>query len=185
MNAWIGPFGPPGFASAVEIVHVPERASLEAILPDIVERALDLALGLGPIRLAGALQRAVIVQQRHHGGVVFHHISLILADHGGLHPVIEDFLGHAALVREGRDMAGPDRLQVLAGNEAAPEPAAVLEHHQELPDLAEDAGLIGELGKIDLGACWPGGVSNQPSNSICRGGRTSRRTSVTAVEPPS
>ena len=82
-------------------------------------------------------------------------------------------------------MAAPDRLQVLADNEPAPEPAAVLEHHQELSDLADDAGLIGELGKIDLGACWPGGVSNRPSNSTCRAGRTSRRTSLTAVEPPS
>jgi len=89
VNARIGHLGPPGVELAVEIGHVPERASQEEVLPDIAEWALDLALGLGPIRLAGARHRAVMVQQRHQGGIVGHHNSLILADHGGLHPVIE------------------------------------------------------------------------------------------------
>ena len=51
-------------------------------------------------------------------------------------------------------MAAQYRLQVLAGEEAPPEPAAVPQHQREQPDLANHARLVGELhcelGKVDL-----------------------------------
>ena len=164
----------------IEIIHVPEGAGQEEVLPDIAERSLDLALGLGPIRLAGARHRAVMVQQRHQRSVVGHHTGLVLADHRSLHPVIEDFLGHTAHVREGRDMAAKDRLQVLAGNEPAPEPAAVPEYHREQPDLAHDARFVGELnrelGKIDLGLLARRGF--EPALELCLFGRARQAQEV-------
>ena len=155
VNPRVGDLGPPGVKLGIEIIHVPERAGQEEVLPDIAERALDLALGLGPIRLTGAWHRAIMSQKRHQGGVIGHHPGFVLANHRGLHPVIEDFLGHAAHIREGRDVTAQDRLQVLAGNEPAPEPEAMTKRHREEPDLADNTGLVGELhselGEIDLG----------------------------------
>ena len=58
------------------------------------------------------------------------------------------------------------------------------EHHREQPDLADDAGLVGELhrelGEVHL-RLPPGGVSNRRSKGLGAAGRTSRRKSVTAV----
>ena len=44
----------------VQIVEVAESPAEEEVLPDIAERALDLALGLGPIGPAGAGLETVV-----------------------------------------------------------------------------------------------------------------------------
>ena len=77
-----------------------------------------------------------------------------LADDGGLHPVVEDLLRHAAEVGERRDVAAQDRLQVLMEDEARPQPAAGPEHQREQPDDPRHIRLVGEdhleLGEVDL-----------------------------------
>ena len=52
VNSRVSDLGPPSVKLSIEIVHIAELAGQEEVLPDIAERALDLALGLGPIWLA-------------------------------------------------------------------------------------------------------------------------------------
>ena len=161
-----------------------EGSGEEEVLPDIAERTLDLAFGLGPIGAAGSRHDPIVVQQRHQRGVVGHHAVLALADHRRLHPVVEDLLRRAAHGREGGDVTAHHGVQVLTRHEPPPEPPAVTEDDREQPDLPRRLGLVGErdreFGEVDL-ACRPGGVSKRRSNCDRFGGRTSRRKSVTAV----
>ena len=154
MDPRVGDRLAPAVELAVQVVEIPEGPRQEEVLPDIAERALDLALRFCPVWPTRPRDGVVVVQQRHERSVVGDDASLVLADHRGLHPVIEDLLRYAAHGREGRGMAAQDRLQVLAGNEPAPEPAAMPEDQREQPDLAGDARLVGErhheLGKVDL-----------------------------------
>ena len=71
---------------------------------------------------------------------------LDLAEHGGLHAVVQDLLGHAAQGLEGGDVAAEHGRQILAGDEAGPHHAAVAEHEREQPDDPLDLGLVGEHG---------------------------------------
>jgi len=78
-----------------------------------------------------------------------------LTEDGGLHPVVEDLLGHAAEAGEGGDVTAQHRGEVLAGDEAAPQPTAVTQHHREQPDDPLDLGRVLEggleEGEVDLG----------------------------------
>ena len=97
-----------------------------------------------PYHLAGN-QRAIVDDMAGLG---------ILADHRGLHPVVEDLLRHAAERLEGGNVAAQQRRHVLVQHEAAPQHPAVSKYQREQPDDAHDAGLIGklglELGEVDL-----------------------------------
>jgi len=78
----------------------------------------------------------------------------ILADHCGLHSIVEDLPRRAADRGEGGDVATQHGLQVLVNNEAGPDQPREAEHHREQPDDAPDAGLVCEhhlkAGKVDL-----------------------------------
>ena len=68
------------------------------------------------------------------GAVVDDEAVGVLADHRGLHAVVEDLARRAADRLEGGDVAAQDGLQVLVDDEPAPRSAAVAEHHREQPD---------------------------------------------------
>ena len=78
----------------------------------------------------------------------------ILADHRGLHAVVEDLPRCAADRGEGGDVATQDRLQVLMNNEPCPDQPREAEHHGKQPDDARDPGLVREhhleASKVDL-----------------------------------
>lgn len=78
----------------------------------------------------------------------------VLADHRGLHPIVEDLARHPAQGCEGGHVTAQHRLQVLMGNKARPDQPAVAENQREQPDFPNDAGLVGEdrleLGEVDL-----------------------------------
>lgn len=63
VDAAVGDFGQPLFQLGVQVGQVTERAPQEEVLPDVPERPLDLALGLGPVRGAGPWPEPVVVRQ--------------------------------------------------------------------------------------------------------------------------
>ena len=105
----------------VEVLEVAERAGEEEVLADVAERALDLALGLGPVRPAGAGLEAVVPGQVQQRPVVDDEPVGVLADHRRLHAVVEDLARHAAERLERRDVAAQDALQILVDDEARPD----------------------------------------------------------------
>lgn len=80
----------PGVALGIEIVQISEGAPEEEVLPDVAEWPLDLAFRLGPIRLTSARRAIVMGQQQDQGCVVGDNTVGALANHGRLHPVIEN-----------------------------------------------------------------------------------------------
>ena len=122
-----------------------EGAREEEVLADVAVGPLHLALGLGAVRAAGAGDRAVVVQERDERSIVGDDALLALADHRGLHAVVEQVRRRPAHGGEGVDVAAQHRLQILRRAEPAPEPAAVPEDQREQPEDPRDAGLVGEL----------------------------------------
>ena len=131
VGARVGQGGAPAVELAVEVVEVAEAPGEEEVLANVAEGPLDLALGLGAVRSAGARHGAVVGEQVDERGVVGHRAVRLLAEYGGLHAVVEDPGGDAAHGLEGGDVAAQHGLQVLAGAEPAPQPAAVAEDHGE------------------------------------------------------
>ncbi len=70
VDAGIGDLVEPLAELAVEVVAVAEAAAEEEVLPDVAERPLHLALGLGPVGLAGLGQVAVVPGELDQGAVV-------------------------------------------------------------------------------------------------------------------
>ncbi len=73
MDARIGDLIEPLAELRVEIIEAAKAPAKEEVLADVAERALDLALGLGPIRLARLRQVAVVAgegEQRATGSAV-------------------------------------------------------------------------------------------------------------------
>ena len=64
VDAHIGDLVEPLTKLRIEIVEIAKAAAEEEVLADVAERALDLALRLGPIRLAGLGQVAVVAGER-------------------------------------------------------------------------------------------------------------------------
>lgn len=80
----------PKIKLGVQIINVAERARQKEVLPDIAERPLNLAFCLGPVGLTCTRHRAVVIEESDQRRVVGNNASLVFADHGRLHPVIED-----------------------------------------------------------------------------------------------
>src|SRR4051812_37589640 len=124
-------------------------------LTDVAEGTLDLALGLGAVGLAGLGHEAVVHRQVEEFGVVDDAALVDLAQHGGLHAIIQDLRRDAAQRLEGGDMAAQHRRQVLALDEAGPHQAAVAKHQGKQPDDPLSPRLVGEgdpkVSEIDLG----------------------------------
>src|SRR4051794_2763218 len=139
----------------VQVIEAAEGAAEEEVLTDVAEGTLDLALGLGAVGLAGLGHEAVVRRQVEEFGVVDDAAFVNLAQHGGLHAVIQDLRRGAAQRLEGADMAAQHRRQVLAIDEAGPHQATVAEHQREQPDDPLRPRLVGEGGpkmsEIDLG----------------------------------
>jgi len=70
MNARIGNLVEPLPELRVEIVEVAKAPTEEEVLADVAERTLDLALRLGPVRLAGLRQVAIVAGEREQRAVV-------------------------------------------------------------------------------------------------------------------
>ena len=124
VNAHVGHGGEPVGELGVQVVEIAERPAEEEVLADVAERPLHLALGLRPVGPAGFRVKVVMAGEVEQRAVVDDAAFRRLADDGGLHPVVEDLLRHAAEVGERRDVAAQDRLQVLMQDEARPQPAA-------------------------------------------------------------
>ena len=62
--ARVGDSCEPVIQLGVEIVEIAEAAREEEVLPDVAERTLDLALGLGAVRPARARMEAVMLCER-------------------------------------------------------------------------------------------------------------------------
>src|SRR4051794_24463177 len=97
----------------IEVIEIVEAAGEEEILADVTERPLHLALRLGAIRTTGLWLEAEMPCQVEQAAVVYDHAVGILADHRGLHAVVEDLPRRAPDRGQGRDMAAQDGLQVL------------------------------------------------------------------------
>ena len=69
----VGDVRTPDIELGVEIIQVVETAAEEEILPNVAEGPLDLALGLGPIGLAGLGSAAVMGKKGYQRGIVGHH----------------------------------------------------------------------------------------------------------------
>ena len=92
----------------VQIVEIAKRAGQEEVFPDIPERPLHLALRLRPIGSAGFGVVEVVASQIDERSVVDDAAAFGLADHRGLHPVVEDLARRAAQRLERGDMAAKD-----------------------------------------------------------------------------
>jgi hypothetical protein len=138
----------------VQVVEIAEGSAEEEVLADVAEWPLDLTLGFGPVRPAGFRMKAVMPGEVEQRAVVNDAALRRFADDRGLHPVVEDFLWHAADIGEGGDVAAQHRLQVLMQDEARPQPAARAEYQQEQPDDPRHCRFVGEhhleLGEVDL-----------------------------------
>jgi len=99
---------------AVEAVRAADAAGQEKVPAHVAERALDLALALGPMRAARPGLEAVVPGARRQRGVVDHACRVLAADRGA-HAVVEDFAWDAAQVLERRGVAAQHGLQALMG----------------------------------------------------------------------
>lgn len=120
MDPHIGDRHQPVDELGVQIIEVAERPAEEKVLADVTERPLHLAFGFGPVGSAGLGVEAVMAGEVEQGTVIDDAACGRFTDHGGLHPVVEDFLWHPAKVGERGDMAAQNRLQILMQNIARP-----------------------------------------------------------------
>ena len=84
-----------------------------------MDEALDLALGLGPIRAAQSRQKAVVVGKVAEPGLqpVLARAIRVTADHHGAHVVVKHLVRRAADERKRRLVARRQRLEPLVGDE--------------------------------------------------------------------
>jgi len=155
VGAGVGDLVEPLAELVVEVAEVAEAAGEEEVLADVAERALDLALGLGPVGLAGLGQVAVMTGELDQGAVVDDVSGVgVLAHEHGAHAVVEDLGRRPAQRLESSGMAAQQGLHVLLRHEPAPQHAAVAQHEREQPDDPLGARLVGEhgaeMGEIDL-----------------------------------
>jgi hypothetical protein len=144
----------PVFELGIEIVEIAEASREEEVLPDVAERSLDLALGLGAVRPARPWMEAVMLCERQQRSIIDDAAIAVLACHGRLHAVVKDFDRHAADRRKSLHMAAQQRLQVLMHYKAGEDESRMAEHHREEPNDTRHAGLVSEdgheAGKIHL-----------------------------------
>ena len=96
MDAHIGDLIEPLAELRVEIVEVAKAPAEEEVLADVAEWTLDLALRLGPIRLAGLRQVAVVAGEREQRAIVDDVAGLgVLTMEHRSHAIVENLLRHA------------------------------------------------------------------------------------------
>ena len=182
MDADVGDGVEPIGELSVEIVEIAEAASEEEVLADVAERPLNLALGFGPVRPAGAGLEAIVLRQRQQRAIVDDVAVIVLAGHRRLHAVVEDLDRHAAERVERLDMTAEQRLQVLVHDVAREHEARVAEHQAEQPDDPAGAGIVGEVdheaGKVDLRLDGLAASRSAPRTAWARSPVGSRRGSA-------
>jgi hypothetical protein len=138
----------------IEVVEIAERTSEEEVFADVTEGALHLTLRFCSISPTGARMEPVMFCKREKRSVVDDVAFVILARHGGLHPVVQDLHRHAADRFEGRHVTAQQRLQVLMQDKARFDVPGMPEHHREQPHDPCDARFVLEgddkAGEVDL-----------------------------------
>ena len=81
-----------------------------------------------------------MIEQRNERGVVLDDAVDVLADHRGLHPVVEQLGRRAVHGGEGVDVTTQNCLQVLGRAKPTPEPAAVAQDDREQPQVRTTPG---------------------------------------------
>ena len=130
----------------VQILEVVIASAQEEVVAGVAERAFHLALGLGPIQCAGTGTEPVVLGQLQQPRMVNHVTGLVLAQHRGLHPIVEDLSGHPAEFFDLPHVAAQHAGPVLPVDEPPGQPTAVTEHEREQPHHADPARLLGEVG---------------------------------------
>ena len=138
----------------VQVVEIAERAGKEEVLADVAERPLHFGLSLGAVGAASLGVEPIMAGKVDQRAVVDDVGPVVLTDHRGLHPVVEDLARHPAQGGEGGHVTAQHGLQILVSDKARPDQPAVAEHQREQPNDAHHAGLISEdhleLGEVDL-----------------------------------
>ena len=154
MQARIGDRAEPAIELGIQINQVAEHAAKEEVLPDVAERALNLALGLRPIGTAGLGQIAVMFRKFPERPIIDDAAILILADNCGFHAVVKDLARHAADRLERCPVASQYARHRLAQNEPTPDQPGEAQHHGEQPHHLHTIRRISkthpELRKVDL-----------------------------------
>ena len=79
----------------VEIVEIAKGAGEEEVLPDVAERALNLAFGLRPVWTTGFRMKAIMLGERQQRAIIDDMTGIILTRHRRLHAIVEDLDRHA------------------------------------------------------------------------------------------
>ena len=154
VGAPVGDLVTPLVKLPVQIFQVLEPAGQEEVLAHVAERALHLALGLGPVGPAGPGMEPVVRGQGQQGGMVDDLTGLGLAQHRGLHAVIQQPGRDPAQLGKGRLVAGHQHVQRLAPDKTPEQVTGMAQHqgkqrdHPDAPGVVPEAHL--EMGKVHL-----------------------------------
>ena len=108
-----------------------EVQTQQEIAAQIANAALDLALGLRPIRLAGARHKAVVIRKVLEAPIPDHTAVGRAMVHGGLEIVVEQLVHDATEVLKGMYVAAEESFQVLTDGELDVLPAAVAQRQHK------------------------------------------------------
>ena len=122
----------------VEVVIGEELPAVEEVVADVVDRPLDLALRLGPVRTARADPEAPMAAEAQELRVLDQPATLVALVVGddGLHLVEQELRRHAAEVGERRFQPPHHDRHRLALVEPEPHPPRVAQHHDQRVPLA-------------------------------------------------
>ena len=104
MEAQVGHLAVPACEPAVELLPGGEAPARQGVALDILDAALDLALGAGAVGLAGVWGEAVIVREVLKQWMPYHPV-LTAAQHQGARVIVEAAERYAAKVAKGTLMA--------------------------------------------------------------------------------
>ena len=114
MAAHIGHRIEPVTKLPIHVINVLETACHEEVSTDIAIGTLDLALSLGPVRLAGTRQETVMGPASQQLGVVDDAFARVcFPQNRGLHAVVQNLAWHAAEMGKRFHVTAQDRWQVL------------------------------------------------------------------------
>ena len=162
MGALVGYLMAPVVKLPVQVLQVVKLAGQEKVLAHVPERAFHLALGLGPVGPAGPGVETVVRGQGQQGGMVDDLTRLGLAQHRGLHAVIQQPGRDPAQLGKRRLVAGHQHVQGLAPDKAPEQVTGMAQHQGKQRDYPHHLGVLPEahleVGKVDLPLVTGGGL---------------------------
>ena len=166
MNAHVGHPGLPIRQLGVEVLQVAVSAARREVAFEVLHAGFDLALGLGPVRLAQPGREAPVPGEGLEGRVQ-PRLAAVATDHDGAHAVVQDGLATPAEVREGVLVSGQHVGDALVEEALGIGPAAVAQgHHEHMHDHWLVAEADSPLAPVDLrllgGRSRSGIASSQP-----------------------